>query len=214
MLRSSLLAGSARPIGSRAQGWIRPYSSPPEDPDQRRAVGREPSVERGKGAWGSASHPRAHARARRVRIRGARGSRGQFGPRRAEPRLPSPSPEVPPPAFPSSSLTGRHGCCLFGSPTGLARARAGLGALSPRGGPFSRAGFRPQDGFSTRIGHQPPPSRNRPFARETARRRHGFVELCSAEIFADQRKIYTEISRSFPPPLPTPKPRAPKVRKN
>ena len=36
--------------------------------------------------------------------------------------------------------------------------------------------------------------------REAARRRHGFLELCSAEIFADQRKIYTEISRSFPPP--------------
>ena len=147
MLRSSLLAGSARPIGSRAQGWIRPYSSPPEDPDQRRAVGREPSVERGKGAWGSASHPRAHARARRVRIRGARGSRGQFGPRRAEPRLPSPSPEVPPPAFPSSSLTGRHGCCLFGSPTGLARARAGLGALSPGGVLFRGPDFAPKMDF-------------------------------------------------------------------
>ena len=142
MLRSSLLAGSARPIGSRAQGWIRPYSSPPEDPDQRRAVGREPSVERGKGARGSASHPRANTRARRVRIRGARGSRGQFGPRRAAASLPLSRGAAPRLYFfvtyGSSWLLSlwfsywpRPSSCRPWCP------------LSPRGGPFSRAGFSP-----------------------------------------------------------------------
>ena len=142
-LDASPLLGGVGATDRVPSAEIRPYSSPPEDPDQRRAVGREPSVERRRGV-GLASHPRARER---DAFGFAGGIAGQFD-------YAAPSRGFPPlsrsaaPAFPSSSLTGRHGCCLFGSPTGLARLVPALVPLSRRG-PFRGRIFAPRWIFYT-----------------------------------------------------------------